>query len=91
MSITAAILIALLLTVLTLASYVDRLYAEMGKFLSREFQENIDLWEQRVEPRLGMNRDRIALSAAILMHLALAFLTLVFGMLLFERARAGDQ
>ena len=46
------------------------------------------LWEQRVEPRLGMNRERIALSAAILMHLSLAFLTLVFGMLLFERASA---
>src|ERR1039458_670871 len=91
MSIIAALLIALLLVVLTLVSYVDRLYSEMGKFLAREFQENIDLWEQRVEPRLGMNRERIALSAAILMHLSLAFLTLVFGMLLFERARAGDR
>ena len=86
MSITAAILIVLLLGVLTFASYIDRLYSEMGKFLAREFQENIDVWEQRVEPRLGMNRDRIALSAAILMHLSLAFLTLVFGMLLFDRS-----
>jgi putative hemolysin len=91
MIVTAAVLIVLLLTVLTLVSYVDRLYSEMGKFLAREFQENIDLWEQRVDPRLGMNRDRIALSAAILMHLSLAFLTLVFGMLLFARARAGDH
>ncbi len=88
MSITAAFLIAFLLLVLTLASYIDRLYSEMGKFLAREFQENIDLWEQRVEPRLGMNRERIALSAAILMNLSLAFLTLIFGMLLFDRARA---
>jgi CBS domain containing-hemolysin-like protein len=63
----------------------------MGKFLAREFQENIDLWEQRVEPRLGMNRDRISLSAALLMHLSLAFLTLVFGMLLFDRERIGDR
>ncbi|MGA7522328.1 MAG: hemolysin family protein [Acidobacteriaceae bacterium] len=91
MTVTAAILIAVLLGVLTLSSYVDRLYAEMGKFLAREFQENIDVWEQRVEPRLGMNRDRISLSAAILMHLSLAFLTLIFGMLLFYRVRAGDQ
>ncbi|MGA8531735.1 MAG: hemolysin family protein [Acidobacteriaceae bacterium] len=91
MTVTAAILIAVLLGVLTLSSYIDRLYAEMGKFLAREFQENIDVWEQRVEPRLGMNRDRIALSAAILMHLSLAFLTLIFGMLLFDRVRAGDQ
>lgn len=91
MSLTAALLIAFLLAVLTLSSYIDRLYSEMGKFLALEFQENIDVWEQRVEPRLGMNRDRISLSAAILMQLSLAFLTLVFGMLLFERARAGDQ
>jgi len=91
MSPTAAALIVLLLVVLTLASYIDRLYSEMGKFLAREFQENIDVWEQRVEPRLGMNRDRITLSAAILMHLSLALLTLIFGMLLFTRARAGDH
>jgi CBS domain containing-hemolysin-like protein len=91
MSIIAAVSIAVLLIVLTLASYIDRLYAEMGKFLAREFQENIDLWEQRVEPRLGLNRDRITLSAAILMHLSLACLTLIFGMLLFERERSGDR
>ncbi|MGD0367221.1 MAG: hemolysin family protein [Acidobacteriaceae bacterium] len=91
MSIASAVSIALLLVVLTLVSYIDRLYAEMGKFLAREFQENIDLWEQRVEPRLGLKRDDIALSAAILMHLSLACLTLIFGMLLFERARVGDR
>ncbi len=91
MTLSSAILIALLLGVLTLASYVDRLYSEMGKFLAREFQENIDVWEQRVEPRLGLKRDHIALSAAILMHLSLAFLTLVFGMLLFDRSGPGDR
>ncbi|MGA8160263.1 MAG: HlyC/CorC family transporter, partial [Acidobacteriaceae bacterium] len=60
MTIMPAILIAVLIGVLTLSSYIDRLYAEMGKFLALEFQENIDVWEQRVEPRLGMNRDRIS-------------------------------
>ena len=83
MNLASAILIVVLLVVLTCASYIDRLYSEMGKFLSGAFQENIDVWEQRVEPRLGVNRERIALSAAILMHLSLAFLTLIFGMLLF--------
>jgi len=85
MTIATALLIAALLVTLTFASYIDRLYSEMGKFLALEFQENIDVWEQRIEPRLGMNRDRIALSAAVLMHLSLAFLTLIFGMLLFDR------
>ncbi|MGB6131122.1 MAG: hemolysin family protein [Acidobacteriaceae bacterium] len=91
MSATSAILIAFLLVVLTLASYVDRLYSEMGKFLAREFQENIDFWEQKIEPRFGMNRERIALSAAILVHLSLAFVTLIFGMLLFDRGRGGGR
>ncbi len=84
-------MILLLLIVLTLASYVDRLYSEMGKFLSREFQENIDAWEQRVEPRLGLSRERVMLSAAVLSQLSLAWLTLIFGMLLFDRASIADR
>ena len=41
MNLPLSILLLLLLGLLTLVSYVDRLYAEMGRFLSREFQENI--------------------------------------------------
>src|SRR5277367_5716225 len=91
MNVEAAILIFLLLIVLTLASYVDRLYSEMGKFLSREFQENIDAWEQRVEPKFGLSRERLTLSAAVLSQLALACLTLIFGMLLFDRTSVTDR
>jgi putative hemolysin len=91
MSWAAGILIAILLVVLTLASYVDRLYSEMGKFLSREFQENIDAWEHHVEPKLHLGRDHIRLSAAILAQLSLACLTLLFGMLLFAQTSAHDR
>jgi putative hemolysin len=91
MTVEAAILIFLLLIVLTLASYVDRLYSEMGKFLSREFQENIDAWEQLVEPKLGLSRERLTLSAAVLSQLSLACLTLIFGMLLFDRTSITDR
>ena len=87
----AAVLIAVLLAVLTLASYVERLYSEMGKFLAREFQENIDAWEQQVEPRIRLRRDHIRLSAAILAQVSLACLTLLFGMLLFDRASVSDR
>ena len=87
----AAIFIFLLLIVLTLASYVDRLYSEMGKFLSREFQENIDAWEQLVEPKLGLSREHLMLSAAVLSQLSLACLTLIFGMLLFDRTSITDR
>jgi putative hemolysin len=34
--------VLLLCGLLVLVSYVDRLYTESGKFLSREFQENIE-------------------------------------------------
>lgn len=73
------LLTLLLLAVLTIASYIDRLYSEMGKFLSRDFQENIDAWEQQVEPHLGMGRERIAQAAAMLTQLSMAALALVFG------------
>ena len=62
----------LLLGLLTLVSYVDRVYQEVGKFLSREFQDNIDVFEQKVEPELGVGRSRASLSMAVLTQLTMA-------------------
>ena len=84
MSFLPPLLILLLLAVLTLTSYIDRMYSEMGKFLSRDFQENIDVWEDRIEPRLGSSREQLALSASVLSQLALAGLTLTLCILLFD-------
>ena len=67
----------LLLGVLTLVSYVARLYSEAGKFLSREFQDNIELFEHQIEPRLKVSRWRAALSMALLEQLATAAITLL--------------
>ena len=78
MTILQFILIVLLLAILTMASYVNRLYSEMGKFLAREFQENIDVWEEQIEPRLRMTREHAAQSASILTLLSLSSLALVF-------------
>ena len=86
MTILAACLILLLLGVLTLASYVDRLYSEMGKFLAREFQENIDVWEQQIEPRMGISREHLALSAAVLAQMSLAALTVLYVITAFDSA-----
>jgi CBS domain containing-hemolysin-like protein len=72
--------LVLLLGVLTLASYVARLYSEAGKFLSREFQNNIELFEQQIEPRLKVSRWRAALSMAVLEQLATAAITLLLGL-----------
>ena len=48
MNFAIAIAIVLLLGALTLVSYVDRLYTEIGRFLSREFQDNLNAFEQKV-------------------------------------------
>src|ERR1700738_1316996 len=61
-----------LLAILALVAYVDLIYFKMGKFLAREYQDNIDSWEQVVEPRLRLSRDSIALSVSILRQLPTA-------------------
>src|SRR5580704_5834246 len=76
----------LLLGVLALSAYVDRIYFEMGKFLSREYQDNIDSWEQVAEPRLRLGRESIALSASVLRQLALATLALLAGLRLYTHS-----
>ena len=77
------LVIVLLLVVLTLTSYADRVYSEMGKFLARNFQDNLDSWEERIEPRLGMSRDSVALSASILRQTTLAAIAMLLGVLRF--------
>lgn len=76
--------LVLLLGLLTLVSYVDRVYQEAGKFLSREFQDNIDVFEQKVEPALGVSRGRASLSMAVLTQLTLATIALLIGFLVFS-------
>src|SRR5216684_6359570 len=78
------IALALLFALLTLVSYVDRLYQEIGKFLSREFQDNIDAFEQIVEPRLGVTRERASLSMAILTQLVTAAIAMIVGFTVFR-------
>ncbi len=75
--------LAALLVVLALAAYVDRVYSEMGKFLAREYQDNIDAWTRAVEPRLRLGRESLALSASVLRQLALATIALLLGLRLF--------
>ncbi len=83
MAIGVVILIAL---VETLASYISRVYAEFGKILSREVQENLDAWEEHIEPQLGLSREHAAISAALAQQLALGLIALEFGSVLFDRA-----
>ena len=76
-----------LLALLSLASHVDRVYQEMGKFLSRDFQDNIDVFEQKVEPILNVSRSRASLSMSVLKQLTTATIALTVGYLVFADQR----
>jgi CBS domain containing-hemolysin-like protein len=81
-AIAAALLVMLCL--LTLVSYLDRVYTEIGKFLSREFQENIAAFEQIIEPKLGVGRARAALSMAVLTQIITAAIAMLVGYAVFR-------
>src|ERR1035441_4188510 len=82
------VLLAVMLVVLALAAYVDRVYNEMGKFLAREYQDNIDAWTRAVEPRLHLGRESLALSASVLRQLSLAGIALIAGLRLYVHVKA---
>jgi len=85
---TPLVLLALLLlaAVETLAAYICRVYSEFGKILTHEIEENLDAWEEQIEPQLGLNREHAYLCAAVLQQLTLAVIVLEFGAILFNRA-----
>src|SRR5437588_9868490 len=83
MNLAIATALVVLLGLLTLSSYVERVYAGIGKFLSREFQDNIDAFEQQVEPRLKVSRSRAALSMAVLTPLLMAAVAMIVGFAVF--------
>jgi CBS domain containing-hemolysin-like protein len=84
MTLSVVGVLILLVGLLTLVSYVDRVYQEAGKFLSREFQDNVDVFEQKIEPKLGVARSRAALSMAVLEQLTTAAIAVLIGYLLFR-------
>jgi CBS domain containing-hemolysin-like protein len=84
MNLAIAIALLVMLALLTLSSYVERVYAEIGKFLSREFQENIDNFEQQVEPLLKVARSRAALSMAVLTQMLIAAIAMLVAFSVFR-------
>jgi len=86
MSTLAIVMVLLLAAVSTLASYISRVYSEFGKILTRDIEENLDAWEELIEPQLGLTRDHAAICAAVLQQLALGIIALEFGTVLFDRA-----
>ena len=86
MSIAVIFAVLLLVGLLTLVSYVDRVYQEAGRFLSREFQDNIDVFEQKIEPALKVSRSRASLSMAVLTQLTIASIAMLIGFLVFHES-----
>lgn len=86
---TALVYVAIffLCLLLVLVSYVEQLYTESGKFLTREFQENIEAFDTLVEPRLVSTSGRAFLAIAVLAQLCTAAITLLIGYLVFQEER----
>ena len=85
-SVVFGLVVVVLLCVLALTAYIDRIYFEIGKFLSREYTENIEAWERRVEPRLKLTRESAALSASVLRQIALLGLAFLLAIRLHTQA-----
>ncbi len=68
----------------TLAAYICRVYADFGKILPRDEQDNLDVWQESIEPLLGLSRDHASISAAVLQQLALGLISLELGAILFD-------
>ncbi len=77
MTVLYGIAVLLLLGLMALAGFAERVYAELERFLSRESGEAVETWETAVEPRLRLSRESATISASVLAHGALAGLTLL--------------
>ena len=86
MNVAYDLIVVLLLSLLALAAYIDRIYFEIGKFLSREYTENIEAWED-VEPSLRLSRESAALSASVLRQIALGGLAFLLAIRIHGVAR----
>ena len=86
MSWTTIVLLVLVALIDTFAAYISRLYSEFGKILPREVQDNLDEWEENVEPLIGLTREHAALCAGVLQQLTLGVFALAIGAVLFDRA-----
>lgn len=85
MTTLVALLFFFLAAIETLAAYIGRVYADFGKILPRDEQENLDAWETLVEPHLGLSREHATVAAAILQQLSLGLIALGIGAVLFDR------
>ena len=61
---------------LVLYSYVNRLYGEKGRFLVRGSKDNVEFFEEQIEPSLGINMEKAELTFPLLVQMDLILLVL---------------
>lgn len=58
-------------------SYLDRIYRELGRVSTGRVHANLDIFEAEIEPRMGMDRRRAALSFSLLANLWLVLVAVL--------------
>jgi CBS domain containing-hemolysin-like protein len=77
MRILIAILIAAGSLLLALYSYVNRLYTEKGRFLIRGSKDNVDFFEEQVEPMLKIGAEEAETTFPLLIELTVILLAVL--------------
>ena len=62
---------------LVLYSYVSRLYSEKGRFLVRGSKDNVEFFEEQIEPALGITMEKAELTFPLLVQMDLVLLVLL--------------
>ena len=62
---------------LVLYSYVSRLYSEKGRFLFRGSKDNVEFFEDQIEPALGISMEKAELTFPLLVQMDLILLVML--------------
>ena len=73
--------------VLTVVSYVDRVYLQLSRVTTGILRDNLDIFEAEIEPRLKLERQAAALTFRLLSHLLLVVVT---ALTILVAARSAD-
>jgi len=77
MHLVLAFLIVVSSLLLVLYSYVNLLYSEKGRFLIRGSKDNVDFFEEQIEPALGISMEKAELTFPLLVQMDLILLVLL--------------
>jgi CBS domain containing-hemolysin-like protein len=76
-----------LCAILTVVSYVDRVYLQLSRVTTGSLRDSLDIFEAEIEPRLKLERQAAALTFRLLSHL---LLVLVAALTILVAARSAD-